>query len=445
VGRLFGTDGVRGVANGDLTPELALALAAAAVRELLAHGAAGSGRPQVCVGRDPRPSGELLEAAVVAGLAAAGADVVSLGIVPTAVVAHATAAGADLGVMITASHNPLPDNGIKFFAAGGWKLPDDVEDAIEARLAETSWTRPIGRAVGRVRRDRTGPLEAYVADLVATAPARLDGLKVVVDAANGAAGWLAPRVYEQLGATVVALHTGDGEINAGVGATHPEVLQAAVVAHGAQVGIAHDGDADRCLAVDASGALVDGDQILALCALALRERGRLEGDTVVATVMANLGFHHAMRDAGISLVVTPVGDRYVLEAMQRDGLVLGGEQSGHVVFLDEATTGDGLRTAVHLLSRMAETGRSLADLASVVQRLPQVLVGCEVADPRAVAASPSVLAAVAAAEAQLGDRGRVLVRASGTEPLVRVMVEAPTSAEAQQVTDALCAAVRSAA
>jgi phosphoglucosamine mutase len=442
--RLFGTDGVRGRANDDLTPELALRLGSAAVRELTAHRVA-DGRPRVAVGRDPRPSGELLQSAVAAGLASAGADVTLLGVVPTAVVAHAAANGAALGVMITASHNPLPDNGLKFFAAGGWKLADDVEDAIERRLDESGWQRPTGAAVGRVHGDDGGTVAAYLDHLLHSAPHRLDGLRVVVDCAHGAAGELAPRVYRALGADVVALHTGDGEINAGVGATHPHVLQEAVLTHRADAGIAHDGDADRCLAVDAEGRLVDGDQILAICALARRDAGTLKGDAVVSTVMANLGFHHALRDAGIGVVTTPVGDRYVLEAMLGEGLVLGGEQSGHIVFLDEATTGDGLLTALHVLGRVAASGRPLADLAGIVHRLPQVLEGVQVDQPRPVADSELVRAAVRGAEDALGDRGRVLVRASGTEPLVRIMVEAPTEGEARAVADDLSVAVRAAA
>jgi len=437
VGRLFGTDGVRGLANGDLTPELVLALGAAAVREL---GATAGNRPRVVLGRDPRPSGELLEAALAAGLASAGAEVVLLGVVPTAAVAHA-AVEADLGAMITASHNPMPDNGVKLFSRGGWKLPDAVEAAIEARLADTAWVRPTGAAVGRVHGDDSGAFARYREHLLAAAPHPLTGLRVVVDCSHGSASVLAPDVYAALGAEVVALHTGDGEINDGVGATALGVLQAAVVAHGADAGIAHDGDADRCLAVDATGAVVDGDQLLAIAALALRAAGRLSHGTVVATVMSNLGFHHAMRDAGITVRTTPVGDRYVLEELQRGSYSLGGEQSGHVVYLDEATTGDGLLTAVHLLGQLAASGRPLAELAAVVQRLPQVLLGRRVADPRRAAGSTALLAAVAAAEAELGDGGRVLVRASGTEPLVRIMVEAGTAEHASTIAERIAAVV----
>jgi phosphoglucosamine mutase len=448
VGRLFGTDGVRGVANRDLTPELALALASAAADELVAHRRGGARRPLVVVGRDTRPSGEFLEAAVVAGLSAAGADVVVLGVVPTPTVACAVAGGLpdyptpDLGVMISASHNPMPDNGIKLFGPGGTKLADTVEDAIEERL-EHPWTRPTGDGVGRVHRP-TGPATWYLDALLTTLPHSLAGLTVVVDCAQGAASAYAPELLTRAGATVIPLFDdparSDGgvsaAINDGCGATHLEALQAAVLAHGADAGIAHDGDADRCLAVDATGAVVDGDQILAICALALQEEGRLKADTVVATVMSNLGFTLALRARGIEVVRSAVGDRYVLEAMRDGGFVLGGEQSGHLVFAEWATTGDGLLTALQLLGRMAVSGRSLAELAGVVQRLPQVLVNCRVVD-RTVAGHPDVVAAVAAAEARLGDTGRVLVRPSGTEPLVRVMVEAPGDAEAAAVAEEL--------
>ncbi|WP_322755892.1 phosphoglucosamine mutase [Frankia sp. Cas3] len=444
--RLFGTDGVRGVANVDLTAELALALSAAAVGVLTEHRVAGSGRPAVVVGRDTRPSGEFLEAAVVAGLASAGADVLRIGVVPTPAVAHAViSSNAALGVMLSASHNPMPDNGIKLFAAGGRKLPDEIEDEIAERLTGPASTRPTGAAIGRVR-DDGALVESYTDFLLATVPVPLTGLRVVVDCAQGAASLLAPRVLRTAGADVIALHSdGDGtRINDACGATHMESLRAAVVQHGADAGMAHDGDADRCIAVDANGEVVDGDQILALCALALRERGQLADNTLVVTVMSNLGLHHAMRDAGIEVITTPVGDRYVLEVMRERGLSLGGEQSGHVVFLRHATTGDGLLTALQVLGRMAETDRPLAELAKVMTRLPQVLVNVRGVDRSKVATSAELAAAVAAAEAELGDEGRVLLRPSGTEPLVRVMVEAPTTAQAQAVAARLSAIVQSA-
>ena len=430
--RLFGTDGVRGLAGGDvLTAELATAVAGSAATVLL--GVPRADRPTVVIGRDTRPSGELLEAAAAAGFAAAGCDVVLLGVVPTPAVALATATGgADLGLMVSASHNPMPDNGLKLFGAGGWKLPDDVEDAIEAGLG--SAYRATGAGVGRVRADGTAG-ERYLQHLAAAAPVSLAGLRVVVDAAQGAASALAPEAYRRAGADVVAICAdGDGyRINDGCGATHLERLQAAVVEHGAALGLAHDGDADRCLAVDATGAVVDGDQLLALLAVGLGVR------TVVATVMSNLGFVRAMREHGIDLVQTAVGDRYVLEAMRAGGHLLGGEQSGHTVQLAHATTGDGLLTGLAVMGQLAASGRSLAELAGVMTRLPQVLVNVRVGRERA--AAPEVLAAVAAEQEALGDAGRVLLRPSGTEALVRVMVEADSADRATAVADRLAAVV----
>jgi phosphoglucosamine mutase len=442
VPRLFGTDGVRGVANGDLTPELALQLAAAAAHELLEQRGGDSGRPLAVVGRDTRPSGELLEAAVAAGLLGAGVDVEILGVTPTPAVAHAvTAPGVDLGVMISASHNPMPDNGIKFFAHGGFKLADEKEARIEARLEE-SWDRPTGAGVGR-RHDADAQRRSasYVDHLISSLPTTLSGLKVVVDCANGAASEIGPAAYRAAGAEVVVINddvTGY-RINEGCGATHPEAVARAVRAAGADVGLAHDGDADRCVAVDADGRIVDGDEILAVLAIGMKERGQLTGDTVVATVMSNLGFKKAMAEHGIVVADTAVGDRYVLERMRTDGYRLGGEQSGHVILLDHATTGDGVLTGLHLLARMAETGRPLDALAQVMARLPQVLVNVRVADKDAAMATLSELSERAGSE--LGDDGRVLVRPSGTEPLIRVMVEAPTEEQARTVAETLAAAV----
>ena len=441
---MFGTDGIRGLANGSLTPELALSVSVAAAHVLAEHRAGGSTRPVAVVGRDPRASGEMLEAAVVAGLTSAGADVLRVGILPTPAVAYLTAAtGADLGVMLSASHNPMPDNGIKLFARGGHKLPDAVEDEIEARVGE-AWVRPTGAGVGRVR-DLPDAATRYADHLAAALPNRLDGLRVVVDCANGAAAGLAGQVLSRAGADVVTMgDEPDGlNINDGCGSTHLDGLARRVLAEHADVGIAHDGDADRCLAVTAEGTVVDGDAIMAVCALGLREAGRLRGPAVVATVMSNLGFHHAMRDAGIEVRTTPVGDRYVLAELQSAGLSLGGEQSGHLVFLDQATTGDGLLTALHLLARVAATGQPLAKLASVVQRLPQVLLNVAVTDRDRAAVAPAVLAAVAAAEVELGDDGRVLLRPSGTEQIVRVMVEARTEEIAAAVARRLADVVAS--
>jgi phosphoglucosamine mutase len=447
VGRLFGTDGVRGTANADLTPELALALSVAAAH-VLAELDARAGhrhRPLAVVGRDGRASGEFLQGAVVAGLASAGADVLLAGVVPTPAVAYLTGAlGADLGVVLSASHNAMPDNGIKFFARGGTKLPDAVEDAVEARMTE-AWTRPTGADVGRVR-ELPDATERYVAQLAATVPHRLDGLRVVVDCAHGAAYAAAPAAYRAAGADVIAIGAEpDGlNINSGCGSTHPEGLMAAVRAHAADVGLAHDGDADRCLAVDAAGELVDGDAILAILALGMRAAGTLRRNTVVTTVMTNLGFKLAMRREGLEVLETPVGDRYVLEEMLRLGLSLGGEQSGHVIMLDHAPTGDGTLTGLHLLARMAATGKPLAELATVMERLPQVLINIPVQDKARVGASPAVAAAVAAAKAELAAAGRVLVRPSGTESLVRVMVEAATSEQAQSVAERIATGVRTA-
>ncbi|MFI0940412.1 phosphoglucosamine mutase [Streptomyces sp. NPDC021020] len=450
MGRLFGTDGVRGIANADLTAEMALGLSVAAAHVLAEAGSFAGHRPVAVVGRDPRASGEFLEAAVVAGLASAGVDVLRVGVLPTPAVAYLTGAlGADLGVMLSASHNAMPDNGVKFLARGGHKLDDDLEERIETMYEEhrtgAPWVRPTGAGVGRVR-DYDEGFDQYVAHLIGVLPNRLDGLKVVLDEAHGAASRVSPEAFSRAGAEVVTIGARpDGlNINDGCGSTHLEPLKAAVLEHGAHFGIAHDGDADRCLAVDGNGEEVDGDQILSILALALREHGRLRHDTVVGTVMSNLGFKLAMEREGITLVQTAVGDRYVLESMKEHGFALGGEQSGHVIVLDHATTGDGTLTGLLLAARVVETGRSLADLASAMQRLPQVLVNVPDVDKSRVATSPDLAAAVAEAEAELGDTGRVLLRSSGTEPLVRVMVEAADIDHARAVAGRLADAVKSA-
>ena len=434
MGRLFGTDGVRGVANDDLTAEIALDLAVAAAHVLAEAGAFEGHRPVAVVGRDPRASGEFLESAVVAGLASAGVDVLRLGVLPTPAVAYLTAhLRADVGVMLSASHNPMPDNGIKFFARGGHKLDDAIEDAVERRMREP-WQRPTGAGVGRVR-DLPDGVRRYVDYVTGTVQTRLDGLRVVVDGANGAASVAAPAALRALGAEVIPVGCDpDGlNINDGCGSTHLDTLRSAVVEYGAAVGIAVDGDADRVLAADGDGREVDGDQILAVLALAMRDAGRLVSDTVVATVMSNLGFVQAMRREGVRVVQTKVGDRYVLEAMRAGGYTLGGEQSGHVIMTGHATTGDGLLTGVHLLARMAEAGKPLAQLAGVMARLPQVLINVAGVDKSRSDGDYRVQAAVADAEAELGANGRVLLRPSGTEPLVRVMVEAESPERAQAV------------
>jgi phosphoglucosamine mutase len=456
MGRLFGTDGVRGVAGRDLTAQLAMDLAVAGAAVLSRPGAPG--RPKAVVGRDPRTSGEFLEAAVVAGLASSGVDVLRLGVIPTPAVAYLTAAlGADFGVMLSASHNPAPDNGIKFFARGGLKLPDAAEDEIEGRLAARRSGSPAGGGDGGVPSlgfgrvtDASGERERYLDHLLSSLPGSagarpLAGLRLVVDCAHGAAYELAPRMLRRAGAEVITIGTQpDGDnINEGCGSTHLAALQQAVVSHGADAGIAHDGDADRCLAVDASGQVVDGDQILAVLAFALRDAGALADDTVVVTVMSNLGLRLAMADAGISVVETPVGDRYLVAAMREGEFVLGGEQSGHIILLDHATTGDGLLTSLHLLATAAGRGQPLGELVKVMTRYPQVLISVPGVDKSVVSSSAELSDAVRAAEAELGSSGRVLVRPSGTEPVVRVMVEAVESGRAQQVAGRLAETVRS--
>ncbi len=448
MGKLFGTDGVRGVAGRDLGVHLAASVAAAAAAVLARRPAAS--RPTAVVGRDPRASGDFLEAAVVAGLAGSGVDVLRLGVLPTPAVAYLTEAlGADFGVVLSASHNPAPDNGIKFFGRRGMKLPDEVEDQIEAAMSGPPGGVPDG-GFGRVR-EAAGEADRYVAHLLAsvgaTGPARpLAGLRVVADCAHGAAWRIAPRLLRDAGAEVIAIGTEpDGlNINSGCGSTSIGALQQAVVAHRADAGVAFDGDADRCLAVDGAGEVVDGDQILAVLALALHRAGRLPGSTVVATVMANLGFRLAMARAGIDVVETPVGDRHLLAAMLRGEYALGGEQSGHIIMLDHAGTGDGLLTSVQLLATVAASGRPLAELASVMTRYPQVLVNVHGVDKAKVAGSLALAAAVEAARAELGQSGRVLVRPSGTEPAVRVMVEATDGDRARELADRLAGVVRGA-
>ena len=446
--RLFGTDGVRGLANGELTVELSLGLAQAAAVVLgkgrVADGRRASGRrPLAVIARDPRISGEFIASAVAAGLASSGVDVYDAGVVPTPALAFLVAdAKADLGVMISASHNPAPDNGIKFFASGGTKLPDEVEDRIEAALGEPK-IAPKGGDVGRIRRFADAE-DRYIVHLLGTLPNQLAGLHVVLDCAHGAASGVSPQVFTDAGArvTVVAADPDGVNINDGVGSTHLEHLAAAVVAAGADLGIAHDGDADRCLAVDANGNVVDGDQIMAILAVSMAERGVLAENTLVATVMSNLGLHRAMTEHGIRVVETAVGDRYVLEALAERGLSLGGEQSGHVIMTRYATTGDGILTGLHLVAEMARTGRTLAQLASVMTVYPQVLVNVRDVAHRELGTDEAIAAAVATARDRLGTSGRVLLRPSGTEPMVRVMVEAEHQQSAEQIANELAAVVR---
>ncbi len=433
MGRLFGTDGVRGVANRNLTAELALGLGSAAARRL---GNSSRARRRVAVvGRDPRASGEMLEAAVIAGLTSEGVDALRVGVLPTPAVAYLTNAyDAEFGVMISASHNPMPDNGIKIFGAGGHKLDDATEDRIEELLAAGSGERPVGAAIGRVV-DADDALDRYLRHASKAVTTRLEELTVVVDCANGAASAAAPRAYRAAGATVIAMNAEPNglNINEGCGSTHMETLQQAVVSNGADLGLAHDGDADRCLAVDSEGNIIDGDAIMVILALAMKEAGELASNTLVATVMSNLGLHLAMRSAGIEVLTTGVGDRYVLEELRAGEYSLGGEQSGHIVMPAMGTTGDGIVTGLRLMSRMAQTRTSLAALASPMHQLPQVLINVEVDDKATVADAPQVRSAVAEAEAELGDTGRILLRPSGTEQLVRVMVEAADEDTARQV------------
>ncbi|BBZ10346.1 phosphoglucosamine mutase [Mycobacterium branderi] len=442
MGRLFGTDGVRGTANRELTAELALALGGAAARQLARPG--GPRRPVAVVGRDPRASGEMLEAAVIAGLTSEGVDALRVGVLPTPAVAYLTSAyDADFGVMISASHNPMPDNGIKIFGPGGHKLDDATEDQIEELVAAGPGLRPVGAAIGRVV-DAEDALDRYLRQVGKASTNRLDGLTVVVDCAHGAASVAAPRAYRAAGARVIAINAEpDGlNINDGCGSTHLDSLRAAVLAHGADLGLAHDGDADRCLAIDAAGEVVDGDHIMVVLALAMREAGELAGNTLVATVMSNLGLHVAMRAAGVTVRTTGVGDRYVLEELRAGEYSLGGEQSGHIVLPALATTGDGILTGLRLMSRMAQTGSTLAGLASAMRTLPQVLINVEVADKAAAVAAPAVRAAVEQAEAELGDTGRILLRPSGTEQLIRVMVEAAEEGIAHRLATGIAESVR---
>jgi phosphoglucosamine mutase len=431
VGRLFGTDGIRGVANADLSTELVDRVGRAAVLVL-----AGTGRGRFALGRDPRISGDLLEAAMAAGMCSAGADVLRLGVLPTPGVAYlARTLSVNAGIVISASHNPVEDNGVKFFGETGFKLADAVEDAIEAAVAQAHRSpRPTGTAVGRIL-DIPDAAERYLAHVAKMARGRLTGWRVVVDCANGATSGIAPALWERLGATVIPLNAApDGtNINAGSGSTHPEVIQSAVTTHGADLGFAHDGDGDRVIAADRHGYLVDGDTIMGITALRRQARGQLPGSLVVATVMSNLGFERALREAGIRLERVRVGDRYVLERMRETGAEIGGEQSGHVLFLDRATTGDGLITAVELVNVILESGRSLEELRAPFIRYPQVLLNVRVSDPGRWANDAEIAQAVAQAERRLRGRGRVLIRASGTEPLVRVMTECEDGEAAETV------------
>ena len=441
--RLFGTDGVRGLANRELTADLALGLAQSAAFVLM-HGRHADERrekgkrPVAVLARDPRISGEFLAAAVAAGLASSGIDVLDAGVLPTPACAFLIKdIDADFGVMISASHNPAPDNGIKFFSYGGVKLPDEVEDRIEEHLGIEKLL-PTGSEVGRIRRFADAE-DRYALHLLSTLPQRLDGIHVVLDCAHGAAAAVSPQVFTNAGATitVIGAEPDGNNINDGVGSTHLDLLAAKVREVGADVGIAHDGDADRCLAVDAEGNVIDGDHIMAILAISMKERGLLPDNTLVATVMSNLGLHRAMTAHDITVVETAVGDRYVVEALAAGGHGLGGEQSGHVIMSEFGTTGDGVLTGLHLVAEMARTGKSLNELAGVMTVYPQILVNVRGVDHRALHGNTVIDTAVAEASLELADSGRVLLRPSGTEPMVRVMVEAADQATADRLAHAI--------
>ncbi|WP_278755998.1 phosphoglucosamine mutase [Corynebacterium stationis] len=445
--RLFGTDGVRGLANKKLTPILALKLGQAAAEVLTADRESYELRPTAIIGRDPRVSGEMLDAAIAAGLASRGVDVVRVGVLPTPAIAFLTDDyGADLGVMISASHNPMPDNGIKFFAAGGRKLPDSVEDQIQSTMEQLSDDGPTGTKLGRIISESPDARVRYRKHLREAVPVDLSGLKVVVDAANGAASRVAIEAYREAGAEVVPIHNKPNafNINEDCGSTHIDKTQEAVLEHGAHLGLAHDGDADRCLAVDAEGNVVDGDQIMAILAVGMKEENNLRFNTLVATVMSNLGLKLAMKEQGIEVRETKVGDRYVVEELIRGDYSLGGEQSGHIVLPEDCPTGDGILSGLSLMARMAKTGKSLKELASVMTVLPQTLINVPVSNKSKILDSPEVLTAIAEAEEELGESGRVLLRPSGTEELFRVMVEAAEAEQARKVAGRLAAIVAAA-
>ncbi|MDF7664256.1 phosphoglucosamine mutase [Bifidobacterium sp. ESL0763] len=453
---MFGTDGVRGLANRDLTAKLALDLGDAAVRVLGDSSGTQNehkeGRRRALIGRDTRVSGDFLASALAAGMSAGGFDVIDAGIIPTPGVAYLTSVlNVEMGAVISASHNPMPDNGIKFFARGGFKLPDTKEDEIEAVLGK-DWDRPTGAGVGRVSHDTNTATNMYINHLVSTIapiaadktqPKPLKGLKIVADCANGATSVVAPEALRRAGAEVLVINASpDGyNINKKAGSTHPEQLQAMVKASGATMGVAFDGDADRCLAVDEDGTMVNGDQVMGILARAKKREGKLNHDTLVVTVMSNLGLKLALKDMGIATVETNVGDRYVLEEMLKGDYSLGGEQSGHVINREFATTGDGTLTALTLCREVVNSGKSLKQLAADFPQLPQQLINVPGVDKKAAPTNAKVQDAVAREEKLLGSTGRVLLRPSGTEPLVRVMVEAETQQQADEVCQRLAGVV----
>lgn len=439
--KLFGTDGVRGVANKELTPELAFNLGRAGAYVLADK---QNKQNAIVIGRDTRISGDMLEAALIAGICSVGVDVYKVGVIPTPAIAFLTRElGALAGVVISASHNPVEDNGIKFFGPSGYKLPDQTEEQIEKMVLDgATYPVPVAGDLGRVYTIEDA-VDKYVQFACNTIEADLTGLKIVVDCANGAAYQVAPQIYSRLGAEVIPIfNTPDGvNINDHCGSTHPEALMKSVVEHRAHIGLAHDGDADRVLAVDANGNLVDGDQIMVICAKHLKEKGLLKNDTLVVTVMSNLGLHTALKESGIKVLETQVGDRYVMEKMLASGAILGGEQSGHIIFLDHNSTGDGIVTGLQLLAVMQETKQPLAQLAAQMERYPQLLRNVRVTDKQAVMSSPQLAAAIAEGEQQLAGTGRILVRPSGTEPIMRVMAEAKDQQQLVAVVEKIVAMV----
>lgn len=445
--RLFGTDGVRGEANVGLCPELAYRMGRAAAL-YFGEKAEGERRPVIVIGRDTRLSGSMFENALAAGICSAGGQVVQIGVIPTPGIAYlAQQLGAVCGIVVSASHNPFGDNGIKFFGGDGYKLPDAVEDEIEKLVTaieqEDVFTRSFGKNIGFVEH-RPELIERYIGYLRSTAGCRLDGLRVVLDCANGAASAVMPRLLEELGCDLRVINkTPNGvNINDACGSTHLDRLQSAVLKYGADIGIAHDGDADRCLCVDEKGSVLDGDHILVICALAMKEAGTLKNDTVVSTVMANIGFHQALKKAGIKVEVTGVGDRYVLENMRANGHNIGGEQSGHIIFSDFATTGDGLITATQVLCALVKSGKKASELNGLMTSYPQLLVNVRVQSKEGWDGNNRIMAAIAAGEKALGDRGRILIRPSGTEPLIRVMAEGPDPNELEQVCNSIADVIR---
>lgn len=438
--RLFGTDGVRGEANVTLLPEMAYRLGRAAT---IYFGRESEEQPLIIIGRDTRISGEMFESALTAGICSAGGRAMLAGIIPTPAIAYlARKHKAKAGIVISASHNPFHDNGIKFFGGDGYKLPDSVEDELEAIVhqleTDDNYPRPTGAQVGHIEY-RTDLLNQYMEFVISTCKERFEGVKVVLDCANGAAYEAMPKILRHLGATVKVIHAlpNGTNINDGCGSTHLESLQKAVLENGADFGIAHDGDADRCLCVDEKGQIIDGDHILVMCAMDMMKDGKLPYNTVVTTVMANIGFHQAIKKAGGRAEITKVGDRYVLENMLKNGYKIGGEQSGHIIFTDFSTTGDGLITALQVLSSLKRSGRKASDLTALMTTYPQLLVNVKVATKEGWETNEAIKKAIAAGDEELGENGRILVRPSGTEPLIRVMAEGPD----QEQLDRICHAI----